>query len=143
MKSRVNSFGLVCLVLTAACGSAGEINGHSLKTANKSVNFIKEHLSDDLRVEFEVAYWALRKQFKNDEEFLQAIDRKSAQDLIALAKADFAKQKAAGIKEYAAYDNWEEMLSQQIERRKLQDLTAIDTRDKKGYPRVDYKLHSM
>ena len=143
MKSFVNVFGLALLTLMAACGNANRINGHSLTTAHKSVSFIKERLPGQQRVEFEAAYWTLRKQIKGDTEFLLAIDGKSAQDLIAQAKAGFAEQKAAGAMEYAAYDSWEQMLSQQIEQRKLQDLSAVDARDKKGYPRVDYKLHSM
>lgn len=143
MKSFVKVFGLALLMLIAACGNANRINGHSLSTAHKSVSFIKEHLPVEQRVEFEVAYWALRKQIKDDVAFLRTIDGKMAQDLIAQAKAVFAEQKAAGAMEFAAYDSWEQMLSQQIEQRKLQDLSAADTRDKKGYPTVDYKLHSM
>ena len=143
MKNNKRIVGMALFLLVNACGSASQINGHSLNTAHKSVSFIKEHLPSAQRVEFEVAYWALRKQIKDDAEFLQAIDGRSAQDLVALAKADFDKQKAAGIKEYAEYDSWEQMLGQQIAHRKIQDLSAVDTHDKKGYPRVDYKLHSM
>jgi len=143
MKAILKVCGWALLAALVACGNAQQINGHSLNTALKSVSFIKEHLPVQQRVEFEMAYWALRKRIKDDKEFLKAIDRKSAQDLIASAKADFATQKAAGIEEYAAYDNWDQMMSRQIEQRNLQESGSVDTRDKKGYPRVDYKLHSM
>jgi len=143
MKTIQKVCGWVLLAVLAGCGNAQQINGHNLNTALKSVSFIKEHLPAQQRFEFEMAYWALRKQIKDDQEFLKAIDGKSAQDLIASAKADFAKQKATGIEEYAAYDNWDQMVSRQIEQRNLQEPGAADTRDKKGYPRVDYKLHSM
>lgn len=131
------------LLAINACGNAGQINAHSLKTAQKSVNFIKDHLPAEQRMEFEMAFWALRNQIKNEADFLKAIDGKSAQDLVALAKANFADQKAAGAKEYAAYETWEQMLGRQIELRNTQDSSAVDTRDKKGYPRVDYKMHAM
>ncbi len=143
MKMIVELLKIAAFALISACGNAGHINGHSTTTAHKSVNFIKEHLPDRQRVEFEVAYWAIRKHSKNDAEFLQVVDGKSAQDLIAQAKADFAEQKAAGIEEYARYDNWEQMLDEQFGIRKRQEPGAADTRDKRGYPRVDYKLHSM
>lgn len=143
MKTLINVCSLILLLVITACGNAKQINGHSFNTARKSVSFIKGHLPPEQRVEFEMAYWALREQIKDDANFLQTIDGKSAQDLIALAKTNFADQKEAGVTEYAAYDDWEDMLSQQIQHRKLQDRSAVDVRDKKGYPRVDYKLHSM
>lgn len=142
MKTTLRVCGWV-LAMLAGCGNAQQINGHNLNTALKSVSFIKDHLPDQQRFEFEMAYWALRKQIKDDQAFLKAIDGKSAQDLITLARAEFAKQKASGVEEYAAYDSWDQMMSRQIEQRRQQELGAVDTRDKKGYPRVDYKLHSM
>ncbi|MDD2761602.1 MAG: hypothetical protein PHH11_15085 [Methylomonas sp.] len=143
MKISNISIALMLLLAINACGNAGQINAHSMKTAHKSVSYIKEHLPLEQKVEFEVAYWALRSRIKNDNDFLQAIEGKTATDLIALAKVDFAGQKAKGVKEYAEYESWEQMLEAQITRRKAQDLGAVDTRDKKSYPRVDYKMHSM
>ncbi|WP_230874629.1 hypothetical protein [Methylomonas sp. LL1] len=131
------------LALLNACGNAGQINGLSLTTAHKSVSFIKEHLPANQRVEFEVAYWALRAQFKTDGDFLKAIDGKTAGDLIASAKAGFIDGKVSGAKEYAAYPNWEQMIAEQTRIRTEQDRGAIDPHDKKGYPRVDYKMHAM
>jgi hypothetical protein len=140
------SYGLlvlsICLLLNA-CGNANQINGRSMKTAHKSVAFIKEHLPENQRVEFEVAYWALRNQVKDDAAFLKAIDQKTSTDISALGKAGFAKNKEAGIAEVAGYDNWEQMIAQQIEQRGAQDRSAIDPKDKKGYPRVDYKMRAM
>lgn len=135
--------GLISITLLTACGNAGQINASSLKTAHKSVGFIKEHLPANQRVEFEVAYWALREQIKNDEEFLKAIDKKMASDVITMAKANFDKIKAVGGKEYAMYENWEQMITKQTQKRSEQDRSATDSQDKKGYPSVDYKMHSM
>lgn len=143
MKASCVLLVLAACVLLNACGNANQINGRSMKTAHKSVALIKEHLPANQRVEFEVAYWALRNQIKDDGEFLKFIDQKTSTELIALAKANFAKDKAAGVTEVAKYDNWEQMITRQIELRGEQDHSAVDPKDKKGYPRVDYKMHSM
>lgn len=132
----------ICIALSA-CGNANQINGKNMKTAHKSVAFIKEHLPANQRVEFEVAYWGLRNQIKDDAEFLKTIDSKTSADIIELGKASFAKNKAAGVAGVAGYDNWDQMLAKQIEQRAEQDRSAVDSKDKKGYPRVDYKMHSM
>ncbi len=130
-------------IALSACGNANQINGKSMKTAHKSVAYIKEHLPANQRVEFEVAYWGLRNQIKDDAEFLKTIDNKTSADIIELGKASFAKNKTSGLAEVAGYDNWEQMIAKQIEQRSEQDRSAVDAKDKKGYPRVDYKMHSM
>jgi hypothetical protein len=134
---------LLMSVLLAACSNSNQINGKSMKTAHKSVAFIKERLPLNQRVEFEVAYWSLRNKLSNDAEFLNSIDHKTATDIIDLAKAHFAKDKADGAKQLAHYENWGQMIARQIEQRGEQDQTAADPKDKKGYPRVDYKMHAM
>ena len=126
-----------------ACGNANHINGRSMKTALKSVAIIKERLPASQRVEFEVAYWSLRNQIKDDAEFLKAIDQKTPADIIEQGKVGFAKNKAAGVAEVAGYDNWEQMIAKQIEHRGEQDRGAVDPKDKKAYPIVDYKMRSM
>lgn len=132
----------ICLLLNA-CGNTNQINGSSMKTAHKSVAIIKERLPANQRVEFEVAYWSLRNQIKDDTEFLAAIAQKTSADIIEQAKANFSKNKAAGLAEVAGYDTWEQMIAKQIEQRGEQDRSAVDPKDKKSYPRVDYKMRSM
>lgn len=134
---------LVCLLLLNACGNANQINGHSMKTAHQSVVIIKKHLPVNQQVEFEVAYWALRQRIKDDASFLSAIDQKTAADIIELGKANFIKGKASGVAELVGYDDWEQMIARQVQQRAEQDRNAVDLKDKKGYPRVDYKMHAM
>lgn len=142
---RVSALMFVVLVSFGftACSNSNQINGKNMKTAHKSVAFIKEHIPADQRVEFEVAYWSLRNKISNDADFLKSIDQKTFSDIIELAKANFTKDKAAGVKQLAEYENWEQMIAQQIEQRGEQDQAAADPKDKKGYPRVDYKMHAM
>lgn len=143
MKASSTLLLLLIYLLLSACGNANQINGTSMKTALKSVTFIKERLPINQRIEFEVAYWALRNQYKDDAEFLKTIDQKSSADIVAMGKANFIKNKATGSAEVAKYENWEQMIAQQIEQRGQQDRTATDPKDKKDYPRVDYKMHAM
>lgn len=135
--------GLLCWLLLIGCGNADQINGRSLKTAHQSVGIIKQRLAVKPRIEFEVAYWLLRGRIKDDAEFLKTIDKKFAADLVEIAKAEFARNKAEGLKDYAGFDNWEQMIDRQVQLRGEQDRAAVDPRDKKGYPRVDYKMHAM
>ena len=134
---------LATAVSLAACGNANQINGRSLQTANKSVLFIKERLPAAQKVEFEIAFWTLRSQSKADQEFLRQVDGKTAEQIVALGKAEFAEAKVGGNQDYAAFASWEDMLAKQIQQRSEQDRTSADLKDKKGYPRVDYKMHAM
>lgn len=134
---------LSILFMLCACGNAHQINGKSIITAHKSVAMIKERLSTNQRVEFEVAYWVLRNQIKEDAEFLKTIDHKTSKDIVELGKASFIQKKATGVTEISGYEGWDQMLAKQIEQRAEQDRSAVDNKDKKGYPRVDYKMHAM
>jgi hypothetical protein len=100
-----------------ACGKGYQVNARSLQSAHKSISHIKERLPVDERLQFELAYWLVRDQIKNNDEFLRAIDGKTPKELIAMGKDNFGKRKANDDR--------------------------ADLRDKNGYPRVDYKLHAM
>ncbi len=43
-----------------ACGKGQEINGHNTATAYRSVKALKNRLSPDNRIEFEVSFWTIR-----------------------------------------------------------------------------------
>ncbi len=103
-------FIIVCFALTA-CGRGGTINGHTARTAYRSVKLLKERLPPDNRVEFEVSFWTIRDAHQNEEEFLDVVDGKSAWDIIDLAKGIYQQRKSAGFKGYEKYNNWEEMIA--------------------------------
>jgi hypothetical protein len=130
-------------LLLTSCGNAGEINGQSIKTAYKSVSYIKERLPEQQRLKFELAYWSLRKQFSNDAEFLNIIDKKNSRQIIELGKNNFQERKQQGDPELAQFENWDQMIAQQLQQRDEQMPGAVDSKDKKSYPRVDYKMHAM
>lgn len=108
----VSAFILIaaCVALTA-CSRGSEINGHTIKTAMKSVRYMKERLPPEKRTEFEVSYWTLRDAIKDTDDFLDEVDGKNPDQIIAAGKKIYEERKNAGIAEYAQYATWEEMIS--------------------------------
>jgi hypothetical protein len=134
---------IVCAVLMG-CNKSHQINGSTQKTVNRSMAYIKERLPLDQRIEFEVSFWALRDELKNDKEFFKAVDGKTPEQLIEKGKEIFAKRKAAGSKEYEEFANWDQMISQYSQERLDQNRKkSPDDRDKKNPHSVTYKMHSM
>ncbi len=113
---------ILALAITASslvgCSKGNEINGRSLRTANRSVNYIKNRLPVEKRIEFEVSYWSVRDDKKTKQALLDAIDGKTPEQLIELGKEIFIKRKNAGLELYAKYNNWEEMIADYAEQRK-------------------------
>lgn len=133
---------VLCCTALIACGKGEEINGHNLRTANKSVKALKERLPPESRLEFEVSYWAIRDAKKNNDEFLDAVDGKTPLEIIALGKEIYQQRKNEGFADYAKYSSWEDMISQFGKERSDQDNRKIikkeDARDKAND--VLYKL---
>jgi hypothetical protein len=101
---------LSCATLIA-CGKGQQINGHNTATAYRSVKAIKNRLSPDSRIEFEVSFWTIRDAKKDDKEFLNAVDGKTPEEIIAIGKEIYQERKAAGFKGYEQYSSWEEMIA--------------------------------
>jgi hypothetical protein len=104
-------FIILCLAL-AACGRGQQINGHTTKTAYRSVKIIKEKLPPDNKVEFEVSFWTIRDAKTSDDEFLDAVDGKDPWEIIDMAKEIYQQRKTTGFKGYEKYNSWEEMIAQ-------------------------------
>jgi hypothetical protein len=135
---------LVACSLIMGCNKSHQINGSSLKTVNRSISSIKERLPLDQRIEFEVSFWTLRDEIRNNKEFLDAIDGKTPESLIATGKEIFLKRKASGNKEYDKYANWDQMIAEYTQERIDQNRKKTpDQRDKSNPHRVDYQMHSM
>ncbi|NOR70520.1 MAG: hypothetical protein GQ532_12640 [Methylomarinum sp.] len=132
-------FVFIMCALLLGCSKGSEINGRSLKTANRSVSMIKDRLPTEQRIEFEVSYWTLRDSIKNKDEFLDAVDGKSADELIILGKEVFENRKNAGFKNYDQYNNWDQMIAKFTQERIEQNKhKKIDSRDRNNS--VLYKL---
>ena len=123
----------------AGCSKGNQVNGRSLKTANKSVSYIKDRLPADQRIEFEVSFWTLRDDIRDNKEFLSTIDGKTPEAMIEMGKELFAKRKASGFKGYENFATWEQMIANYSQERIDQNRKAKpDPRDSKN--NVMYKL---
>jgi hypothetical protein len=120
---------LSCATLLA-CGKGEEINGHNAKTAYRSVKAIKNRLSTDARIEFEVSFWTIRDAKKDDKEFLSVVDGKKPNEIIVLGKEIYQQRKQSGYKGYEGYSSWEEMIAKFGKERMDQD-------NRKGKPKED------
>ncbi|MCX7097916.1 MAG: hypothetical protein NTV43_08450 [Methylococcales bacterium] len=132
---------LSCTTLIA-CGKGQEINGHTTKTAYRSVKALKNRLPPDTRIEFEVSFWTVRDANKDDSEFLDKVDGKTPAEIIELGKAVYQARKAENFKEYQQFSSWEEMIAKFGKERLDQDNRKIKPADNKPKPddSVLYKL---
>lgn len=125
-----------------ACSNGQKINGHTTKTAYKSVKMLKNRLLPENRVEFEVAFWAIRDANKEDSKFLELVDGKKPEEIIALGKDIYQQRREAGFKEYTQYSSWEEMITkfgrERIEQDNRKGAKKEDVKDKNND--VLYKL---
>lgn len=134
---------ILCCSILIACGKGQEINGHSTRTAYRSVKGLKDRLPPENRIEFEVSFWTIRDAKKNDDEFLDTVDGKTPQEIIALGKEIYQQRKNDGFEAYSHYSSWEDMIAKFGKERTDQDArtgknTNQDARDKAND--VLYKL---
>ena len=133
---------LSCATLLA-CSKGQEINGHTTNTAYRSVKALKNRLSPDNRIEFEVSFWTIRDAKKDDKEFLDTVDGKTPEEIIAMGKEIYQERKAAGFKAYEQYSSWEEMIAKFGKERMDQDNRkgrSKEEMDKEKANDVLYKL---
>ena len=133
---------LSCATLIA-CSKGQEINGHTTNTAYRSVKALKNRLSPDNRIEFEVSFWTIRDAKKDDKEFLDTVDGKKPEEIIAIGKEIYQERKAAGFKAYEQYSSWEEMIAKFGKERLDQDNRkgrSKEAQDKDKANDVLYKL---
>src|SRR5690554_1623010 len=116
----------------AAVGCSGErsINAANDRTLYRSVKIMKEYLPSKQRVEFEVAFWTLKESAGTPDEFRDVVDGKTASELIALGKKNFAEQRAAGVKSFQAYASWEAMIDDFLKERSYLNANRGDQRER-------------
>lgn len=113
-----------CLLLDG-CGRGQTVDGHTLSTAYRSVKRMKERVPPESRMEFEVSFWTIRDANKDNEAFLDAVDGKSAFQVIEAAKEIYQERKASGFELYKPYKTWEEMIANYDKIRMNQDKTKV------------------
>lgn len=106
----------VIFVLPVTCSGSREIHASSLKTAYQSARMVKNYIRDDSeRLAFQIAFGTLQ-QIKTEEggqaAFLEAVDGKKAEEIIALAREEVNAHIAKGDKRFAQYQSWDDMVQQ-------------------------------
>jgi hypothetical protein len=145
MKKLYLLFICLSIVLVSACSNERHVNGRSLKGAFRSVKVMKEYLPKDQKLEFQVAFWTLRNAISDKEEFLDAVDGKTASEIIAAGKEKFTELRASGFDEYEQYRDWEDMIEKDKQVRAQQDLGIEQKNQKRQRDRTNndilYDLH--
>jgi hypothetical protein len=127
------------VLLSTGCSKGSAINGRSYKTALKSVSMIKDRLPQQQRIPFELSFWAIRTKYRKNGDFLDIVDGKTPDELIAVGKEVFEARKAEGFAEYQQYATWEDMIQKYTNDRRAQNAKKKrDPRD--GANSVLYKL---
>ncbi len=102
---------VLCCTSLIACSKGSQINGHNTRTAFRSVKALKNRLSPDARIEFEVSFWMLRDSIKSENDFLNAVDGKKPEEIIALGKELYQQRKNNGFAGYDKYTSWDDMIA--------------------------------
>lgn len=131
---------MLCCTSLVACSKGQEINGHTTRTAFKSVKALKNRLSPSARIEFEVSFWTLRDAIKNEKEFLNAVDGKKPEEIITMGKELYQQRKNSGYAGYEKYNSWDDMIAKFGKERMDQETprSKEDSKDKAN--EVLYKL---
>jgi len=126
--------------LLVACVAGNEVNGRSIKSANRSVNRIKNRLPTEQRIEFEVSYWTLRDSIRDRDEFLDTVGGKTVEELIVLGKEVFLQRKSNGFHSYDQYSSWEQMIAKYTKERIDQNKPKKGTRARDEANNILYSL---
>jgi len=132
---------ILCCTSLVACSKGSQINGHNTRTAFRSVKALKNRLSPDARIEFEVSFWMLRDSIKSEKDFLNAVDGKKPEEIIALGKELYQQRKNNGFAGYEKYSSWDDMIAKFGKERIDQDNRKAQKEDPKDQANdVLYKL---
>jgi len=131
---------ILCCTSLIACSKGSQINGHTTRTAYRSVSALKNRLPPETRIEFEVSFWMLRDSIKDEKEFLNTVDGQKPEELIVIGKELFQQRKNSGFPGYEKYANWDEMISEFGKERLDQDNHKAKPDPKDKANDVLYKL---
>lgn len=131
---------ILCCTSLIACSKGSQINGHNTRTAFRSVKALKNRLSPDARIEFEVSFWMLRDSIKSEKEFLNTVDGKKPEEITAMGKELYQQRKNSGFAGYEKYTSWDDMIAQFGKERFDQDNRKNKENPKDKANDVLYKL---
>jgi hypothetical protein len=91
---------------------------------------IKPRLQEEMRVEYEMSFWMIRDEKKDNAEFLKTVDEKTPAEIVAMGKEIYQKRKTEGVPEYQTYKSWEEMMAKYDRDRIAQGKAKSDIKEK-------------
>lgn len=102
---------VLCCTSLVACNKGQVVNAQNMKTVYRSIKGLKQRMPAEMRIEFEVAFWTVRDANKDESKFLDIVDGKKPEEIIAMGKEIYQERKNAGFKDYVQYVSWEDMIS--------------------------------
>ena len=108
---------LITMTNLVGCSKGNEVSGRSMKSAFRSVNYIKKRLPTEQRIGFELSFWALKDDFRNNKKFLKEVGGKTPEELIEMGKVLYKRRKQEGFKDYEKYNSWDEMITHYAQER--------------------------
>lgn len=135
-----------CITTLVGCGRGEEVNGRNMKTVFKSMKGLKNRLPNEKRIEFEVSFWMIRDSAKAESDFLNAVDGKKPEQIIALGREIYQQRKNSGVKEYTQYNSWEQMIEafgkERVDQENMKGRKKEDPRDKANNVLYDLNMPS-
>lgn len=113
-----------------------------MNTAMRSVKALKNRLSPDQRIEFEVSFWLIRDANKDEGKFLDIVDGKKPEEIIAIGKDIYQQRKNDGFKPYEKFSSWDEMIAKFGQERIDQESPGKKKEAPKDNPTIMYDMHS-
>ena len=143
MKKNCLLFICIACLLTVGCSNERHVNGRSYKSALRSSKALKNHLYKDKKLEFQVAFWTLKEGYPEKQEFLDSVDGKTADEIIAAGQAKFDEMRSSGFTEYQKYSNWDDMIAQDKQERAQQDLGLEKDKQKMMRDKTNNVLYDL
>jgi hypothetical protein len=130
---------VISCFFNVGCNSGSQINGHSIRTALRSVKQLKNRLPTEQRIAFEISFWSMRDAHQDEDEFLDRVGGKTPEEIIIAGKKIFQERKTAGFKDYQEFSTWEEMITK-FTKDRMDQGSKKKSRDRREDHSVIYKL---
>ena len=109
---------LIVAAISIGCYKINQIDATSEKRLLRSLTHFTGSLYGKDRIEFQAAFFFLKQYGGSAEAFRQTVNKKTPQEVIEIAKADYSKKIAERDKDFQQYESWDAMISALVKERK-------------------------
>ncbi len=108
---------ILCSLLFSfvGCEQPNKIQVNGQKSMLRSFMQLKQRMGFKDGIEFEVAFWSLKKKSKTDDAFRSLVDGKTPEQVIEMGKLYFLEQKKENDPQYTQYASWDAMIEEVIQ----------------------------